>query len=140
MVNTAVWLFTKPPIGSAVLIRSRYPAIRAATREELYTRLHTARDYMEANLNQPLTIPQIARQACLSTHHFLRTFKLVFDETPHQYLTRRRMERARQMLLNSDVSVTQICFALGFESLGENCEFGLAQRRCHVGIAERVEA
>lgn len=94
------------------------PAIRAATREELYTRLHTARDYMEANLNQPLTIPQIARQACLSTHHFLRMFKLVFEETPHQYLTRRRMERARLMLLNCDASITQICFALGFESLG----------------------
>lgn len=94
------------------------PAIRASTREEIYTRLHTARDFMEANLHQPLTIPQIARQACLSTHHFLRMFKLVFQETPHQYLTRRRMERARQLLMNSDASVTQICFALGFESLG----------------------
>ncbi|MCW3097553.1 MAG: transcriptional regulator, AraC family [Chthonomonadaceae bacterium] len=97
---------------------AQIPAIRAATREELYTRLHMARDFMEANLSQPLTIPQIARQACLSTHHFLRMFKQVFQETPHQYLTRRRMERARQMLLRSDVSVTQICFALGFESLG----------------------
>ncbi len=94
------------------------PAIRAATREELYTRLHIARDFMEANLNLPLTIPEIAQQACLSTHHFLRVFKQVFQETPHQYLTRRRMERARQMLLLSDTSVTQICFALGFESLG----------------------
>ncbi|MCW3051911.1 MAG: transcriptional regulator, AraC family, partial [Chthonomonadales bacterium] len=94
------------------------PAIRAATREELYMRLHLARDFMEANLNLPLTVPEIAQQACLSTHHFLRMFKQVFQETPHQYLTRRRMERARQMLILSDVSVTQICFALGFESLG----------------------
>jgi AraC family transcriptional regulator len=96
----------------------RIPAIRAATREELYLRLHTARDFMEASLNQPLSVPQIAQAACLSTHHFLRMFKLVFQETPHQYLTRRRMERARQMLLQSDISVTQICYALGFESLG----------------------
>jgi AraC family transcriptional regulator len=94
------------------------PAIRAATRVELYTRLQTARDFMEASLNQPVTVPQIARHACLSTHHFLRMFKHVFQETPHQYLTRRRMERARLMLLQSDVSVTQICFSLGFESLG----------------------
>jgi AraC-like DNA-binding protein len=94
------------------------PAIRASTREELYTRLHVARDYMEAHLSQALTVPQIAQQAFLSTHHFLRMFKLVFQETPHQYLTRRRIDRARQLLLQSDVSVTQICFALGFESLG----------------------
>lgn len=94
------------------------PAMRAATREELYTRLHTARDFMEAGLDQPLTVPEIARHACLSTHHFLRMFKHLFQETPHQYLIRRRMERARQMLLHSDAGVTQICFALGFESLG----------------------
>ena len=94
------------------------PAIRVSTREELYTRLHEARDFMEAHLNQPLTVPEIAQQAFLSTHHFLRMFKLVFHETPHQYLTRRRIERARQLLLQSEVSVTQICFLLGFESLG----------------------
>ncbi len=96
----------------------RIPAVRASTREELYSRLNLARDFMEASLHLPLTIPQIARQACLSPHHFLRLFKQMFEETPHQYLTRRRIERARQMLLLSDTSVTNICFALGFESLG----------------------
>ncbi len=96
----------------------RLPAVRAATRAEIYCRLHRARDFMEARLMEPISLNQIADAAWFSPHHFLRLFKQMFGETPHQYLTRRRIEVARQMLTRSDQSVTEICSTLGFESLG----------------------
>lgn len=94
------------------------PVARYATRLEIYRRLHCARDFMEANLSQPLSIPHIADAACFSPYHFQRCFRMVFHETPHQYLTRRRLERARRLLLQTDMPVTEICYAVGFESLG----------------------
>lgn len=96
----------------------RLPAVRAATRAELYVRLNRARDFMEASLMEPISLTQIADVAYFSPHHFLRLFKQMFGETPHQYLTRRRIEVAQQMLTRTDQSVTEICSALGFESLG----------------------
>lgn len=107
------------------------PAARPSTREELYRRLHRARDYMEAGLRSPLTLTQIAQEACFSPHHFLRLFKQTFRETPHQYLTRRRIEQARQLLANTDMTVTDLCYTLGFESLGS---FSWLFRR-HVGVS-----
>src|SRR5206468_1818968 len=68
----------------------RFSPIRWSTKLEIYRRLHQARDYMEAYLDSPLSLPQIAGVACLSSYHFLRLFKEAFQETPHQYLTRRR--------------------------------------------------
>lgn len=103
------------------------PALRASTRVELYQRLHRARDFMEANLYQPLTIAQIAREAWVSPYHFLRQFTQVFGETPHQYLTRRRLERAQSLLLQTDIPVTEVCALVGFTSLGSFS--GLFRRR-----------
>jgi AraC family transcriptional regulator len=107
------------------------PAARASTREELYRRLHRARDYVSASYNQPLTLEEMARVACLSPNHFLRTWKGLFHQTPHQYLTARRIERAQHLLLRSDDSVTEICLAVGFESLGS---FSWLFRR-HTGLS-----
>jgi AraC family transcriptional regulator len=94
------------------------PAVRASTRAELYRRLYRARDFIEANLETPLSLNAVAEVAFLSSHHFLRTFQQVFGETPRQYQIRRRMEKVRVLLRYTEVSVTQICFDLGFESLG----------------------
>lgn len=94
------------------------PAVRFATREELYRRLHIARDYMHACLHEPLTLEMIAAVALLSPHYFLRMFKAVFRQTPHAYLTQKRLERARYLLGKTDTPVTEICFAVGFQSLG----------------------
>ena len=93
-------------------------AVRAASREELYRRLHRARDYASACFDEPITLSDMARVACLSTNHFLRTFKQAFHQTPHQYLTRLRLERAQGLLAQTDQPVTDVCFAVGFESLG----------------------
>jgi AraC family transcriptional regulator len=93
------------------------PALRAATRDELYRRLFRARDYIMASFDQPLSLTGMARVACLSPNHFLRTFKQVFRQSPHQYLTALRLERAQLLLARTDLTVTDICCAVGFESL-----------------------
>lgn len=96
----------------------RLPAIRQATRVELYRRLLRAKDFLDASLEVPVTLPDVAAVACLSPHHFLRQFKHLFKETPHQYHRRRRLERAARLLSQTEQPVTQICYGLGFESLG----------------------
>lgn len=94
------------------------PAARRATREEVYRRLHLARDHAAALHATPMTLDELARVACMSPNHLLRTFKAVFDQTPHQYLTAVRMERAAILLRVSSLSVTEVCRAVGYTSLG----------------------
>lgn len=103
----------------AVLLETEsLPALRRSTRLELYRRLYRARDFLDASLETPASLEETASIACLSPHHFLRVFKEVFRETPHQYLGRKRLARACELLTKTEQSVTQICFDLGFESLG----------------------
>jgi AraC-like DNA-binding protein len=94
------------------------PAARPATREELYRRLHLARDYAAAMYATPVTLDALARAACMSPNHLLRTFSAAFGQTPHQYLTAVRMERAAALLSTSGLSVTEIGCAVGYASLG----------------------
>ena len=77
-----------------------------------------ARDAMDRSYAQPLDIPALARVAHVSEAHFIRTFRATFGETPHRYLQRRRVERAMFLLVQTDRSVTEICFDVGFSSLG----------------------
>jgi AraC-like DNA-binding protein len=107
------------------------PAARAATREELYRRVHRAREYAAASFDTPVTLTAMARVADLSPNHLLRTFKQAFGQTPHQYLTSLRLEQARRLLAHTDRPVTEICFTVGFESLGA---FSWLFRR-RVGVA-----
>ncbi|WP_309707876.1 AraC family transcriptional regulator [Armatimonas sp.] len=91
---------------------------RPATREELYRRLYQARDFLEAEFAQPLTLEQLARVACLSPNHFLRSFRALFGTSPHQYLTERRLRGAKALLEHTDLPVTQVTLAVGFLSHG----------------------
>jgi transcriptional regulator GlxA family with amidase domain len=77
-----------------------------------------ARDAMDRDYAKSLDIPTLARIACLSEAHFIRSFRAVFGEMPHAYLQRRRVERAMFMLRETDRSVTEICFEVGFRSVG----------------------
>lgn len=77
-----------------------------------------ARDAIDRDYAWPLDIPALARIALVSEAHFIRTFRATFGETPHRYLQRRRVERAMALLRTTDRSVTEICFAVGFSSLG----------------------
>jgi len=86
--------------------------------EESNRRLLRARDAMDRDHAQPLDIRSLARIAHVSEAHFIRTFRGTFGETPHRYLQRRRVERAMFLLRESERSVTEICFDVGFSSLG----------------------
>jgi AraC-like DNA-binding protein len=73
---------------------------------------------MDRRYAQPLDVPALARIAHVSPAHVARTFRAVFGETPHRYLQRRRVERAMFLLRETDRSVTDICFEVGFGSPG----------------------
>lgn len=93
-------------------------AVRAVTKEELYRRLYKAKDYAYATLDQPVSLDDLAYVACLSTNYFLRSFKALFRQTPHQFIIDRRLERAQSLLRDTDMSVSEVCLAIGFQSLG----------------------
>jgi transcriptional regulator GlxA family with amidase domain len=86
--------------------------------EQENRRLLRARDAMDRTYAQPLDVPALARIACVSEAHFIRTFRETFGETPHRYLQRRRVERSMFLLRETDRSVTDICLDVGFSSLG----------------------
>jgi AraC-like DNA-binding protein len=86
--------------------------------EERNRRLLRARDAMDRAYAEPLDIPTVAAIAHVSEGHFIRTFRAVFGETPHRYLQRRRVERSMFLLRETDRPVTDICFDVGFTSLG----------------------
>lgn len=85
---------------------------------EMNRRLLRARDAMDRDFSGPLNVGDLAAVACVSEANFIRSFKVVFGETPHRYLQRRRIERAMYLLRTTDSSVTDICMAVGFSSLG----------------------
>jgi len=86
--------------------------------EQQNRRLLRARDAMDRTYAEPLDVPVLSRIAGVSQAHFIRTFRATFGETPHRYLQRRRVERAMWLLVESHSSVTDICFGVGFSSLG----------------------
>lgn len=85
---------------------------------DTYKRLARARRLIDECYHLPLDLEQISSEACLSRFHFLRLFRRAFNKTPHQYLTQRRIERAKELLSSSGLTVTDVCFEVGFESLG----------------------
>ena len=87
-------------------------------REDSNLRLLRARDAMDRLYPAALDVAALARIAHTSPRHFTRTFRETFGETPHRYLQRRRIERAMFVLRTTDREVTDVCFAVGFVSLG----------------------
>ncbi|MEV7374986.1 helix-turn-helix transcriptional regulator [Streptomyces sp. NPDC090301] len=81
-------------------------------------RLRRARDVMDRDYAQPLDVPALASVALMSTGHFARSFRAAYGETPYGYLMTRRVERAKALLRRGDMSVTDVCFAVGCTSLG----------------------
>ena len=85
---------------------------------QTYKNLAHARDFMRDAYRRPVSLPDISAQANLSPYHFLRVHKLTFGETPHEFLTRLRIERAKTLLARGSHNVTEACFEVGFSSLG----------------------
>ena len=80
--------------------------------------LRRARDLMDREYARPLDVDEIARQALMSTAHFSRQFRAAYGETPYVYLMTRRIERAKALLRRGDLTVTEVCLAVGCTSLG----------------------
>ncbi|MGV9619305.1 helix-turn-helix transcriptional regulator [Streptomyces tendae] len=73
---------------------------------------------MDREYAEPLDVPALARVALMSAGHFSRSFRAAYGETPYSYLMTRRIERAMALLRRGDMSVTEVCFAVGCTSLG----------------------
>ena len=85
---------------------------------DLFFRLRQAREFMDDCYASDISLEDLALVACVSPFHLLRTFREAFGITPHQYLIRRRIERARELLSFARISITDVCFDVGFESPG----------------------
>ena len=85
---------------------------------ELFRRLTFARELIEEDYAEPLALETLAHASGVSPFHFLRAFRRAFGATPHEYLTRVRLERARDLLARGEANVTDACFEVGYASLG----------------------
>jgi AraC-like DNA-binding protein len=80
--------------------------------------LRRARDHIDRHYSEPLDLDGMAAVAGLSKYHFLRLFRSTYGTTPADYLSRRRIERAQDLLRATNLTVTEVCMAVGYASLG----------------------
>lgn len=88
--------------------------------EALYERIVAAKVFIDENYHEPINLDEISQKAFLSRYHFHRLFSQVYRKTPHQYLTTKRIEKAKD-LLSENKQVSEVCNEVGFESLGSFC-------------------
>lgn len=81
-------------------------------------RLRIARRLIDVRYHTPLTLEQISSEAGFSPYHFIRLFRATYRQTPHQYLMQQRIDRAKDLLRSTDMPIHEICYTVGFESLG----------------------
>ena len=83
-----------------------------------HKQVRLARLMLDKSYNAPITIEDLSHEVALSPYYLIRKFRRIYKQTPHQYLMRLRIARAKELLRNSDLSITEICMAVGYESLG----------------------
>jgi len=100
--------------------RYRHRVMSGSTENALFLlpALRRARDLIDRDYAEPLDLDAMAREAGYSRFHFARGFAAAYGETPRAYLTRRRIERAKTLLRTANLSVTEVCFLVGFSSVG----------------------
>jgi AraC-like DNA-binding protein len=91
---------------------------KPSVRPNPHKQVRLARLVLDRSYNSPITIEDLSREVALSPYYLIRAFRHVYKQTPHQYLVGRRIARAKELLRNSDLSITEICAEVGFESLG----------------------
>lgn len=84
---------------------------------DIYQRIVAAKVYIDDNYQEPIDLDEISQKAFLSKFHFHRIFRQVYRRTPHQYITQKRLEKAKD-LLSENKPVTEVCNEVGFESIG----------------------
>lgn len=87
-------------------------------RVQPHPQVRLARLVLDRRYNTPITIDDLSREVALSPYYLIRAFRRAYKQTPHQYLVGQRIARAKELLRNTDLSVTEICATVGFESLG----------------------
>ncbi|HEX4258599.1 MAG TPA: AraC family transcriptional regulator [Streptosporangiaceae bacterium] len=93
-------------------------AEKQAVAMDLLPHLRQAHDHIDRHYASPIGLDELARVAGVSKYHFARSFEAAYGLTPIRYLTRRRVERAQDLLRHANLTVTEICFLVGFSSLG----------------------
>lgn len=94
------------------------PRLRRRPPLDVLPRLRRARDHMDMHYASRVELDRLAGLAAMSRFHFVRSFEAAYAETPMRYLTRRRIERAQDLLRLANLTVTEVCMAVGFSSLG----------------------
>lgn len=85
--------------------------------DNLFRRLCRSRDWLAARMDEPVRLADAAREAFLSPFHYHRLFAHTFGETPHEFVTKLRIDRAKRLLARDRLPVTEVCLAVGYESL-----------------------
>jgi AraC-like DNA-binding protein len=85
---------------------------------DVYKKIVGAKLFIDENFQEPIDLDAIAGEACLSRYHFHRLFRRIYQRTPHQYLTYKRIDHARQLLAAEDCRVSDVCMQVGFYSIG----------------------
>jgi len=96
--------------------KNQLTVLNPGTRAELFRRLNNAKDYILSNYNQSISIQEISSHACLSEIHFFRSFKQIYNCSPHQYLIQARLNNARYMLKNTSYALSEIVNLIGFDN------------------------
>ncbi len=91
-------------------------ALKRRTRREIFHRVNNARDYIQSNYENPVLLDDVARHACMSPHHFLRSFRNMHGITPYQYLLAKRVRVAARQLSDTTRPITDIGPEVGFDS------------------------
>lgn len=97
-------------------VSERLTNLQKGTREEIYKRLNLAKEYLYSNYNQNINLQQLAGYSCLSVTHLIRTFRQAFHMTPHQFLMRIRMNRAKFLLNNTSYPISEVVNIIGLDS------------------------
>ena len=116
--NPSPWLCRRA--GTTTCWVRRIGTLWTVTPDELANLAHLrrARDLIDREYARPLDVAEIAAAAFMSPAHFSRRFRETYGETPYSYLMTRRIERAKALLRRGDLSVTEVCMAVGCTSLG----------------------
>lgn len=106
------------------------PSLKKSTRDELMKRILLCTDYIQEFYNQSLSLDELASVSCLSKFHFIRLFKLVMKQTPHQFINQVRIEKSKTLLRSSVLEVKHIADLVGF---ADSSSFSRAFHQ-HVGV------